>query len=243
MTGGEGGADPLAPIRAASGPLVFAQLGTSLDGRIATVTGQSHYINGPEALEHVHRLRAAADAVVVGAGTVAADDPRLTVRRVDGRNPVRVVLDPLFRLAADRRVFTDGAAPTLVVGIRPPDGDGPAVPGCARALALDAAADGRLEPAAILAALAARGLARVFVEGGGLTVSRFLAAGVLDRLHLLVAPLLIGSGRPGLVLPPIEDLAQARRPPARVFALGADTLFDLDLRQGQQIGVADGQMA
>ena len=95
------------------GSFVVGQLGQSLDGRIATISGHSHYINGPEDIERLHRLRALVDAVVVGAGTVAADDPRLTVRKVEGANPVRVALDPRGDLDPERAMFTDGAAPTL----------------------------------------------------------------------------------------------------------------------------------
>jgi riboflavin-specific deaminase-like protein len=203
--------------------LVIAQLGQSLDGRIATEAGQSHYITGPGDIKRLHRLRALVDAVIVGAGTVALDDPRLTVREVMGSNPVRVVLDPDERLGRDLRVFSDGAARTLVV--RRAGGLGPG----ADAIALPAGPDG-FEPTAVLEALRARALRRVLVEGGGVTVSRFLQAGVLDRLHVCVAPLLIGSGRPALTLPPVASLAQALRPRCRHFHLGDDLLFDLDLR-------------
>src|SRR6202142_3907459 len=86
---------------------VIGQLGQSLDGRIATPTGRSHYINGPEAIRHLHRLRALVDAVIVGAGTVIADDPRLTVRLVEGPSPARVAIDPTGRLPATARIFAD----------------------------------------------------------------------------------------------------------------------------------------
>jgi riboflavin-specific deaminase-like protein len=186
------------------------------------------------------------DAVVVGAGTVALDDPRLTVREVEGANPVRVVHDPDDRLGRDRRVFSDGGAATIVVrrvGAAPADlvseaphgGSGAAAEGTApranlEVIALASAESEGYDPAAVLGALRARGLRRVLVEGGGVTVSRFLQAGLLDRLHVTVAPLLIGSGRPALTLPPIESLAEALRPRCRHVHLGEDLLFDLDLR-------------
>ena len=216
---------------------VVGQLGQSLDGRIATATGHSHYINGPEDITRLHRLRALADAVVVGAGTVAADDPRLTVRKVEGSNPVRVALDPRGDLDPTRAVFTDRAAPTLwMQGIPAPGAlssaetlDKPSVSPGVEVVHLPIASGG-FEPIDVVAELRDRGLHRILIEGGGITVSRFLEAGVLDRLHISVAPLLIGSGRPGITLPEIQTLDQAHRPPVRHFRLGSDVLFDLDLR-------------
>lgn len=210
------------PIATASS-LVLGQLGQSLDGRIATCAGHSHYINGPEALVHLHRLRALVDAVVVGVGTVQADNPRLTVRRVPGPNPVRVVIDPDGRMDRTAHAATDRAAPTLLVhgpSAQPPPGVGGIVL---------SRSDGGFAPHDIVAALARRGLRRLLIEGGARTVSSFLGAGALDRLHVCVAPLLIGSGLPGLTLPPVARLDQALRPPANVYRLGADVLFDLDL--------------
>lgn len=217
---------------------VMAQMGQSLDGRIATESGHSHYVTGPEDIRRLHRLRALADAVVVGAGTASADDPRLTVRRVEGPDPVRVVLDPGGRLDPGLRVFRDGPAPTLVLragnpaagGPRRPDGtSGPGRPGLEE-LRLPADPSGGFAPAAIVAALRARGLRRILVEGGGITVSRFLEADVLDRLHVTVAPLVLGSGRPAFTLEPVDTLHEALRPACRTFPLGEDVLFDLDLR-------------
>ena len=162
---------------------------------------------------------------------MALDDPELTVREVDGENPVRVVLDPDGRLGEDRRVFSDGAARTLVVRRATAPASGPPTPGDGpEVLTLPASGPEGFEPAAVLEALRARGLRRVLVEGGGVTVSRFLEAGLLDRLHLTVAPLLMGSGRAGITLPPIETLDQSLRPRCRHVPLGDDLLFDLDLR-------------
>jgi len=216
---------PLCPAQAER-PLTIAHLGQSLDGHIATASGDSYYVTGPDNVRHLHRLRALSAAVVVGAGTVDRDDPQLTVRHVPGPNPVRVILDPSARLDARRRVFADGAAPTLVVhaeGL-----DAPA-PGNAEILRVPADAEG-LKLDVLLARLRERGLTSVFIEGGGSTVSRFLEAGLLDRLHVAIAPLLTGRGHRGLTLPARERIAECVRPAHRVFTMGDDVLFDCDLR-------------
>lgn len=226
-------------LRALFGPLLarpqccIAQLGQSLDGRIATASGHSHYINGVEARAHLHRLRAAVDAVIIGVGTANADAPRLTVRLVDGAHPQRVILDPDGRARADLPAFVEADAPTLhLVGM---DAEG-AQHGGAHVTRVRLPRTGAgFAPQAILDALAARGLRRVLVEGGAVTVSRFIDAGVVDRLHLLVSPMLIGSGRPGLQLPDIATLEQARRPRAALYRCGSDTLFDLDLRTDTRV--------
>ena len=213
-----------------------AQLGQSLDGCVATHSGDSYFVTGPESLLHLHRLRALCDAVLVGAGTVAADNPQLTTRRVPGPNPTRVVLDPAARLDGRARVFNDGQAPTLwLCDTRHADAARAAQPGAAEVMGLEGLLDagGAWHPERVVAALAARGLQRLFVEGGGVTVSRFMAAGCLDRLHLVVAPVLIGAGRRGLQLPPWATMADCPRPPAQRVALGDDLLWDLDLRAAQ----------
>ncbi|MGH6899525.1 MAG: RibD family protein [Geminicoccaceae bacterium] len=203
---------------------VVAHLGQSLDGRIATVDGSSQWVTGPEDVAHNHRMRALFDAVVVGAGTIHCDDPRLTVRLVPGPNPTRVVLDPRRRLRADHGVFTDGAAPTLVLCGKERDRRGGRL-GRAEVISVGNA-NGSLQPGDVLDLLAARGLRRVFVEGGGITVSRFLAAGCLHRLQITIAPLIIGSGRPSISLPEIGRLSDGLRPTVRKFDLGRDVLFE-----------------
>lgn len=205
-------------------PAVVAHLGQSIDGFIATGSGDSYYVTGPENLDHLHRMRAIADAVVVGAGTVAADDPALTARRVPGRNPVRVVLDRRRRLHAGYRVFTDAAAPTLLLCSE--GRDVPVKHGNAQVVQVA----GSCSAAAVVATLLERGLHRVFVEGGGRVVSEFLAAGVLHRLQLGIAPVLIGAGRRGVVAPSHSRMRDCLRPPHTLYRMGADLLFDYDLR-------------
>ena len=206
-------------------PYVVAQLGQSLDGRIATLSGDSRAINGSAALDHLHRLRSNVDAVVVGIGTILADDPQLTVRRVDGPQPVRVIIDPNGRLPASARCLATGESDCLVLTCR--EGT---VPKGAESIVIEASAK-RMEPASLLEALFKRGLKRILVEGGAVTISHFIDAGAVDRLHILLAPLILGSGIPGLSLSPIGSVGEAIRPETSVHVLdGGDVLFDCDLR-------------
>jgi len=235
-------AHPGAVAAAAAMPWALAQLGQSLDGCVATAAGDSYFVTGPESLVHLHRLRALCDAVLVGAGTVAIDDPQLTTRHVPGPHPVRVVLDPAARLDGGARVLRDAAAPTLWLCDRRHASTAQArlaAGSTAEVLAVEGlldAADPAAHPArgpdlaAAFAALSRRGLRVLLVEGGGVTVSRCLAAGVLDRLHLVVAPVIIGAGRRGLQHPGPARMADCLRPPARRLAVGEDMLWDLDLR-------------
>ena len=215
------------PLRTSSvdDVVVIGQLGQSLDGRVATPTGHSHYINGPSGLAHLHRLRALVDAVVVGIGTALADDPQLTVRRVSGPHPARVVIDPNGRLPRSARLLADDGIRRIILTA---SGAQPALPKGVEIVKLPKSG-GQIAPSAILASLAERGLRRILIEGGADTVSRFLAAGCLDRLHVVVAPIVLGSGRVGLTLPPIERADQALRTPMRVHRLDDEVLFDCDL--------------
>ena len=216
----------------AAGPTItLAQLAQSVDGFIASRTGDANYVSGAEDREHLHRLRALVDAVVVGAQTVTADDPQLTTRAVPGPSPVRVIIDPRGRIPRNARVLNDGRAKTLwcvAGGLGPPPGLAPhveVVPLQTQAGRFEA---GRFEPGVVLAMLRARGLGRVLVEGGGRTVSDFLAAGVLDRLYLTTAPILIGDGIPGVRFAGADLLANAVTASVRRFSLGHDlcTVFD-----------------
>ena len=175
------------------------------------------------------------DAVIVGAGTVACDNPRLTTRHVSGPHPTRVLLDPTLRLAplVDRaHVFTDGQAQTLWLCDAAWREPATALAGPSRVLAVPGLTGdgGVLQLERAVAALHSQGLTRLFVEGGGVTVSRFLARDCLDRLHLAVAPLLIGDGRTGLRFKGAERLSDCVRPGSRVYRMGSDQLWDLDLR-------------
>lgn len=229
------------PIASATSarPITVGHLGQSLDGFIATSTGDSCWVTGPENILHMHRLRALCDAVIVGAGTVKADNPRLTTRLVAGTNPLRVIIDQGCRLPAEHAVFSDREAPTVRATIA-----GSAGAAAARARGEDVlevrALGETLDLADLLQQLHARGHCRIFVEGGGVTVSSFLEAGLLDRLHLTVAPLLIGEGRPALRISPRMQLRDCLRLHHRVYRAGVDILFDCDLRAAGESGNGNG---
>jgi len=202
--------------------LVIGQFGQSLDGRIATPSGESKYLNGVGGLSHLHRLRALVDAVVVGVSTVVADDPLLTVRMVEGISPARVLIDPTGRVPHDARLFAHDGARRVVLTA---PGSSPCVPDGVEILEVGIV-DGRLRPADIVAALAGAGLRQLLIEGGAFTVSRFLQSGALDRLHVAVAPVLVGGGRSGVSLSDINGLSDCLRPKIDVHRLGDDILFD-----------------
>jgi diaminohydroxyphosphoribosylaminopyrimidine deaminase / 5-amino-6-(5-phosphoribosylamino)uracil reductase len=218
----------LAAIRGADSdrPYVIAQLGQSLDGRIATVSGDSRWINGESALDHLHALRASVDAVVIGVGTLVADDPQLTVRRVAGAHPARVVIDPQGRAPNSARCFMEDGTARFCIMARDV-----ALPAGVRPIILQRTGK-NLCPAEIVRRLFGLGMRRILIEGGSDTISRFIDAGMVDRLHVLLAPIILGSGRPALELAPIMMVAQAMRPTARVHVFpDNDVLFDCDLRR------------
>jgi riboflavin-specific deaminase-like protein len=205
-------------------PFVFAQIGQSLDGRVATVGGDAFGVSGRDGLMHLHRCRALADAVVIGVGTALSDDPQLTVRLVEGGSPARVVIDPTGRLPDGATLLRDDGCRRLIV--QSCDRKRPAG---VEVVELPRDASGRIDPGSVLAALAERGFGRVLIEGGGVTIGHFLDNGLIDRLHVSIAPLIIGAGAPALTLEPIARLDDALRPVTRAYGLGTDIIFDCEL--------------
>jgi riboflavin-specific deaminase-like protein len=205
-------------------PFRVAQVGQSLDGRVATAAGDARDVSGPDGLAHLHRMRALADAVVIGVRTALHDAPRLTVRLCDGSNPARVVIDPQGRLPDDAPVLVDDGTRRIVIQAI----DRPR-PAGVEIIRLEATG-GQIAPTEIATALHREGLQSLLIEGGGITIARFIEAQLLTRMQVAIAPLLIGDGPQGLTLAnSVERLADAIRPDTRAFSLGSDVVFDCGL--------------
>jgi riboflavin-specific deaminase-like protein len=215
-------------------PTVTLSYAQTLDGRLATRSGSSQWIGGPESLRLAHELRASHDAIMVGVGTVLADDPRLTVRLVPGRDPLRVVVDSRLRLPLDAAVLRDGAgAGTLVAcleGVEPARRAAVAATG-ATLLELPPDARGGVDLRTLLAALHARGVRSLMVEGGARLITSLLRAGLVDRVVVCIAPKILGEGISAVGDLGIDRLSDALAlEGARVTPCGGDFIFDATLR-------------
>lgn len=212
-------------------PFVTVKYAQTLDGRTATATGDSQWISGPDSLRLAHQLRAEHDAILVGIGTVLADDPQLNVRLVSGRDPLRVVVDSRLRTPLTARVLANGAARHTLIATTV-HADRPRLQEVerlgAQIVVLPTFADtGRVDLALLLGQLKRRGVASVLVEGGSRIITSLLAQKLVDRLVVAIAPKLIGSGTDA-----IGDLGIRRLAGALTFSafdtrrLGDDIIFD-----------------
>ncbi len=199
-------------------PFVRCKLGMTLDGRTATAAGESRWITGAEARRDVQRLRARSSAVMTGIGTVLADDPALTVRAEDLgddeypggdiRQPLRVVLDSALRLPGSARLLRQPGATLIATGTQALPAWLADVPGVA--ITSVPIHDGRVDPRAVLAALAAREVNEVLLEAGPILSGAMLTAQLVDELIVYLAPSLLGDAGRGLfTLPGLDRLEQA----------------------------------
>lgn len=196
-------------------PHVTLKLATTLDGRIATSSGESRWITSPEARALVHRLRARSDAIMVGSETALADDPELVARRGDRvvRRPIRLLIDGRLRVGPEARLFEPaGDSRTWVLCRRGARGVSRARARAERLLELPAGEGRHVNLRAALRRLAREGLTTVLVEGGGGLAAALLRADLVDEVHWLLAPKLIGAdGKPALGPLGLERLARAVR--------------------------------
>lgn len=213
-------------------PWVTIKYAQTLDGRIATRTGESQWISSSDSLVYAHELRASHDAILVGVGTVLRDNPRLTVRLVEGANPLRVVVDSCLRTPLDKALLETPAEVLLATtAAADPARRAAAEVRGAQVLVLPAQADGRVDLQALLAALAVRGVRSVLVEGGAEMITALLRQRLAHRLLVCVAPKVLGTGVEGvgdLGINRLDDALTFRN--ARFWLCGADVLFEGDLK-------------
>lgn len=210
-------------------PLVVGKAAVTLDGRIATASGDSKWITGEAARTESHRMRDRADAVMVGIETVLADDPALTVRHVPGRDPARIVLDTALRTPVSAKLLTGGAL--LVHGASAGADRRVALEGAgARLLEAPLGPDGRLDLGWLLSELGKRDVMRLLVEGGGRVLGALLDAELVDRMAVFVAPLVLGDplARPlAHRATAVQNVAQATRlDDTIVRTFGSDVLIE-----------------
>jgi riboflavin-specific deaminase-like protein len=216
-------------------PFVTVKFAQSLDGRIATAAGDSRWISSPSARRFVHQLRSEHEAIMVGIGTVLSDDPELTVRLVEGRDPLRIVIDSNLRIPPTARVLANGAASrTLIVTSEAAD--------FARAREIEelgsevlrlagSTPQSGIDVSQLLKELGRRGIRSVLVEGGRAIITSLFAARAVDRLVAVIAPKIIGQG-----IEAIGDLGITRLDEAITFSsaktrrLGPDLIFDARLK-------------
>lgn len=209
-------------------PQVTLHYAQTLDGRIATRTGHARWISCDATLRLAHELRAQHDAVLVGIGTILADDPRLTVRLVPGASPTRVILDSTLRVPLTAHILTGNDAPTLLATTR-------AATTARRALIEDTGAEVAIVESdgdsvslpALLTILRERGLGSVLVEGGAAVTTSFLRQGLVDRLIVCIAPKIAGAGIEAvgdLGIRQMGDALRIRDP--RIEQVGDDLIFD-----------------
>jgi diaminohydroxyphosphoribosylaminopyrimidine deaminase/5-amino-6-(5-phosphoribosylamino)uracil reductase len=178
-------------------PDVTVSYAQTLDGRLATTSGSSQWISSPESLRFAHALRARHDAIMVGAGTACKDDPRLTVRLLGGKDPLRVVVDSTLRTPITAAVLANGAAAGTVLAVTehaPADRCAEARSLGATVLRLPANAEGRVVLPSLLSELRALGVGSVLVEGGAALITALLCDRLVDRLAVCIAPKILGSG-------------------------------------------------
>lgn len=205
-------------------PLVTLSYAQSLDGSVAAAPGQPLALSGPEAMAFTHQLRAEHDAILVGIGTVLADNPRLTVRLASGPDPQPVVLDSQLRLPLDASLLRHPRPPWIAATGRADPGRQAALETAgARVLRLPADDSGRVNLPALLAALADAGIKTLMVEGGSAVITSFLSARLVDRLVLTLAPRLVGGLRA------VSTPCDLRLRNVAYHSLGTDLIVEADV--------------
>jgi diaminohydroxyphosphoribosylaminopyrimidine deaminase/5-amino-6-(5-phosphoribosylamino)uracil reductase len=212
-------------------PFVTIKYAQSLDGRIATSQGASRWISSEKARVFAHHLRAQHDAIMVGIGTVLADDPLLTVRLAKGGNPLRICLDSHLRIPLTARMLRDDGKILIVTTDEHGRDKIEKIRKLGKeVLVVQRRANGRVDLGALMKILAERGIASILAEGGAEVITSLLKEGVANRMVVITAPLILGKGREGIGDLGIADMKQAIRPSSwEIKRVGEDIVFDLRL--------------
>jgi GTP cyclohydrolase II len=206
-------------------PYVVVKYAQTLDGRIATSTGDSRWISGEEERRVSHALRASCDAVLVGVGTVLTDDPQLTVRMVPGASPIRVVLDSTLRIPGGSRVLADDAATTIVTTASSPVERREEIRSRGASVLVVPTSPHGVDPVAALHALREVGIQSLLVEGGARVVTSLLSLGLADRLIVGIAPRVLGSGTEAVGDLGVTEVARSVRIEGRSVHLAGDDVL------------------
>ena len=215
-------------------PLVTLKFAQSLDGRIATATGNSRWISSEKFRRLAHRRRAASDAVMVGIDTVLADDPQLTVRLARGKNPVRVILDSRLRIPLEAGVITGGeVAPTIIATTSRADAEKKDRLGemGIEVLVIPESGGGEVDLKSLLGLLGGKGIASVLVEGGAGVITSFLRQGLADKIMVAIAPRIIGKGIEAVGELDIAEVSRSLRLSFnKVYRCGEDLVVEARLK-------------
>ena len=209
----------LLPILMLKKKFYIGQIGQSLDGKIALLNGNSHYINDKNSISYLHSLRSICDAVVVGVNTIRKDDPLLTTRAIKGPNPQRIIIDPSLKLTNKYKVFKDGM-PNIIFThsklnkkfnntqiYKLPE---------------------RNFTNLIYQNINRLGYKLVLVEGGSKTISKFLENKLLDIMQFIIAPTIIGSGINSINIEPITNLKNVIRTKNNIYKFGKEIIVSLE---------------
>jgi diaminohydroxyphosphoribosylaminopyrimidine deaminase/5-amino-6-(5-phosphoribosylamino)uracil reductase len=211
-------------------PFVTVKFAQTLDGRIATAKGSSKWISSPESLKLAHRLRSHHDAIMVGVGTVLADNPELTVRLVRGRNPTRIILDSKLRIPLDAKVLANQETARTLVATTPA-ADKEKLAALRRmgieVLTMPPDAQGQVDVSELLKMLGQRQISSLLVEGGGETITSFLRLNLADKIIAIIAPKILGKGTDAVGELNITDLSKALKLSfTRVYRSGEDIVVE-----------------
>ncbi len=210
----------LVPILRKNKKLVIAQIGQSIDGRIALNNGNSHYINNPKSIIYLHCLRSISDAIIVGSNTIKKDDPLLTTRKIKGTNPKRIIIDGSLSLKNKYKIFNDGNENIIFTKSN-------------KNIRLNNSTIIRLKEKNftknLITQIKKLKYKNILVEGGSKTISELINNKYIDILQFMIAPILIGSGINSLNLKEISNLNKAIRPKSNFNELENEIIVNLFL--------------